>query len=366
MQRRHIVSSFEFLGPVRALLGGHCGQVLSAQVPRMLGVRLASVQHSAEVQAHVSTARSVLSFGSFFGRMQHQHAAPGLEFSVLNADPDRRIETHMHEEAHFVLVLDGLYVSSAEGAEAISCGPFLVFNPAGTTHRDRFEARDRRIDGRFLTVSVTAELLATAGQHTIAVATVLDDRRALALATQLASACESLSTLAGLDRESIGFELLHFVQQRPTDTATSPPGWLSRATELLRDLPATDTNIRDVAAAAGVHPVHLARVFRKHVGCSPAEFVRRRRLERAESLLRYSTRPLVDIALDCGFVDQAHLTNVFRAQRGSTPAEFRRVLGVGHHEILRLGAPPLAQDDNAAVILSGAPRSGARSKDRSG
>ena len=93
------------------------------------------------------SASPVLAFGTFYGNVNVRRCAPGLDVAVLDVDPHRIVERHSHEEAHFVLVLDGLYVSSASGADAISRGPFLVFNPAGTTHRDRFEARSRVMEG---------------------------------------------------------------------------------------------------------------------------------------------------------------------------------------------------------------------------
>ena len=45
---------------------------------------------------------------------------------------------HTHEEAHFVFVTSGTYLCSALGASAVCDPPTLVYNPPGTTHRDRF------------------------------------------------------------------------------------------------------------------------------------------------------------------------------------------------------------------------------------
>ena len=68
-----------------------------------------------------------LSFGAFYGRPEVRHSTSGIDISVLNADPHRVVERHTHADAHFVLVLDGLYASSAAGAEPVTNGRALIF-----------------------------------------------------------------------------------------------------------------------------------------------------------------------------------------------------------------------------------------------
>jgi AraC family transcriptional regulator len=83
--------------------------------------------------------------------------------------------------------------------------------------------------------------------------------------------------------------------------------------------------VRETALAVGVHPVHLARVFRRHLGCSVAGYVRRLRLERAATLLSLERSPISAVAHSCGFADQSHLTRALRRETGLTPATFRRL-----------------------------------------
>ena len=88
---------------------------------------------------------------------------------------------------------------------------------------------------------------------------------------------------------------------------------------------AAGPRIGDVAAEIGVHPVHLARVFRRAWGCSPGELLRWRRTDWAAELLRETARTVAQIAQEVGFVDQSHLTHAFRTRVGLTPAAYRRV-----------------------------------------
>ena len=124
--------------------------------------------------------------------------------------------------------------------------------------------------------------------------------------------------------ESVAHALIAAAAQ-PSDVfdATDAPAWLGVARECLDDQCNRDVRVSDVARVVGVHPVYLARVFQRYVGCAPGEYLRRRRVVLACALLRQTTRPLSDIAEACGFGDQSHFANVFRRRMGLTPSVYR-------------------------------------------
>jgi AraC-like DNA-binding protein len=67
---------------------------------------------------------------------------------------------------------------------------------------------------------------------------------------------------------------------------------------------------------------HFAREFRCHLGMTPKAFARVLRFARVVKQLTTRSQPrLVDIALDCGYYDQAHFTRDFRTFAGITPTE---------------------------------------------
>ena len=94
--------------------------------------------------------------GQFYG-VRHDRTQGGIfELGVLEATaPEHDVHLHLHEEAHFVLVLAGTYISSAHGAPSLAPAPALVYNPPGTVHRDRFLGGK----GRFMTISIAPERL---------------------------------------------------------------------------------------------------------------------------------------------------------------------------------------------------------------
>lgn len=86
----------------------------------------------------------------------------------------------------------------------------------------------------------------------------------------------------------------------------------------------------ELEAVSGLTRYDLARQFRVLYGTSPYRYLLMRRLDRArEQIAR--RRPLVDVALDAGFADQAHFARQFKASFGLTPARYRalRLEGAG-------------------------------------
>ena len=80
----------------------------------------------------------------------------------------------------------------------------------------------------------------------------------------------------------------------------------------------------DVAAAVGVGPFHLMRIFRRAVGVTPHQYLMRIRLLRAIALLRDTEQPVTTIAYDTGWSDLSNFTRTFRRDVGCSPGEFRR------------------------------------------
>jgi AraC family transcriptional regulator len=70
---------------------------------------------------------------------------------------------------------------------------------------------------------------------------------------------------------------------------------------------------------------HFSRAFRLASGEPPHSYIVRRRVELAAQLMLVGREPLSEIALKCGFHDQAHLSKQFRQLTGETPAAWRRL-----------------------------------------
>jgi AraC family transcriptional regulator len=87
---------------------------------------------------------------------------------------------------------------------------------------------------------------------------------------------------------------------------------------------AVNRSLADIASFAGYSTSYLNTAFRQSTGMAIHEYVVRRRLERARTLLATSTQSITRIALDCGFAHQSHMARHMKRVLGLLPGEVRR------------------------------------------
>lgn len=259
--------------------------------------------------------------GQFLGSYQKRRELSGFSIAELTPTvPEHDVETHTHDDAHFLLLMDGLYLSSARGMPEICHEVAIIMNPPGTRHRDCFRGHH----GRFLTMSMSGDDWRAATQDV-----PVGDYALRMDATALLSACRIRRELhhwddaSALSIEAEANTLFSeaFIANKQFECPA--PLWLARTRELLRDSCHETPRFSELAKTADLHPVYFARAFRHRYGCSPGEYLRRCRLERATGLLRDMRLSLAEIAMQCGFVDQSHFNHGFRQAYRVSPGEFR-------------------------------------------
>jgi transcriptional regulator GlxA family with amidase domain len=87
--------------------------------------------------------------------------------------------------------------------------------------------------------------------------------------------------------------------------------------------PDADHAVERLAARVAMSPRHFARVFRAEVGCTPAQYVERVRLEVARRLLETTSLPIEEIARACGFGTVETLRRAFARRVGASPTDYR-------------------------------------------
>ena len=105
------------------------------------------------------------------------------------------------------------------------------------------------------------------------------------------------------------------------------PWQARRAAEVLRSRLDGGVRLHVLARECGMSVSHFARSFRATFGVSAHRWLVRRRIEVAQDLMLTTTHPLVDIALQSGFSDQAAFNRAFRHVVGVSPGHWRRAQG---------------------------------------
>jgi AraC family transcriptional regulator len=267
--------------------------------------------------------KNVLSYGNFIGTVRNDVQISNFSLSEVLDIAEDEIPKHTHEDAHFLLVLQGLYISTAKNVEDYCSPGTLIFNPIGTTHRDRFHTRG----GRFFTVSLKPQVLKRI-QDPYDLSTQPTGFKSGSLpwlAARLYREFKEKDALSPLVFEGICLELLAHTVRRESQIQKEPPRWLKLAHELLQDRCLEPITVGEVATTVGIHPFHLTRTFRKFFNCSPAEFLRKCRIKRASLLLTDLRLSLAQVALASGFPDQSQFTKSFRSATGLTPGDYRKL-----------------------------------------
>lgn len=265
-------------------------------------------------------AEKALRAGEYYGKVAAAAEVAGLRLTDLEHTAARRIPSHSHEQAFLCLLLGGRYREQA-GRLAVEYAPgTLVFHPAGFQHQDEIGPGG----GVFFLVEYADSWLLSLRDEWRGADLRVGRRECLALALDLLR--EHRLGSAPLAVEATAVELLAACAFPRESRESSRPRWLSRVEERLREETATPPGLADLAADAGVHPVHLARVFRRHRGESVGAYARRLKVQRVFEQLAEGERSLAEIAFDAGFTDQSHLTRVFGKLTGQPPGAIRRLL----------------------------------------
>jgi AraC-like DNA-binding protein len=231
------------------------------------------------------------------------------------------VPCHLHELAYLSVVLDGGFDERGDGAPLACTEGTVGFYPEGESHTNRFH----RGGGHVLRVDMAPAWLDRVRERSTAFARTVEFRgaEARALGRRLHRAFASADPGSGLAAEGLTLELLGLAQGAAAGE-TRAPAWLVRIEDLLRSRFRESIPLTEMAAEVGIHPSHLARVFRAHHGCTIGAFVRQLRVDEACRRLRRSDTDLAALAGELGFVDQSHLGRVFKQRTGLSPAEYRR------------------------------------------
>jgi AraC family transcriptional regulator len=133
-------------------------------------------------------------------------------------------------------------------------------------------------------------------------------------------------TAAGLGIDGVIHEMLAEVARaRSSYAETRFPIWLQTAKDYIHGNYTLSFTVSDVACIAGVHPAHLAKVFRQKLGCTIGDYVRRLRVEASCQQILKTKMRLCDVAINEGFSDQSHMSREFRRFIGVSPNAYRRL-----------------------------------------
>jgi AraC family transcriptional regulator len=224
-----------------------------------------------------------------------------------------RLEPHAHDTGQICFVLEGSYRENVAGNDLLLTPGMMHVRAPRQSHANSFSDEE---DVLALLLSIDGDRWIGADFRFRLPARMIEDvvrdfRVELRRGDDAArAALEGLSllTMARVARQS--------TERR------NEPVWLDDASSLIARRFAEPLSLASLARSIGVRRGELSVAFRRFRDTSVGQSVRRARVENAKRLLA-TEQPLAEIAVLCGFHDQAHFTRVFRQLVGVTPGVYR-------------------------------------------
>jgi len=265
-----------------------------------------------------------LSTGQYLGATTRRAEFDGAVLTEVRHPQPRALPPHGHESAYFSLLLAGHYMEQI-GRLRTDYPRFSVgCHPAGLFHHDRIGDGGARL---FLVAISAAWAARWSGRFDRALDAPprLLSHDSAVVAARLWGWQQRDVLAADLVDESL-CELLGEAGCLRTTRETGRPAWLARCVEILHASTDRPVPIVELSTALDLHPVYLAREFRRRVGRTVGEYARRVRIHVGCGLLTERDRSLADIAAVTGFADQSHFSRVFADTIGCSPGAYRRFL----------------------------------------
>jgi len=266
--------------------------------------------------------------------------ASGFVLTQTYRPPGLLLPPHFHEHANIAFTIEGFFTETV-GRQPYDVSPSsVIFRPAGEKHSNRYG----KTAARCLIIEVGPQRLAEIRHATRILdrASYVEGGLISSLALRILREFRTLDAVGPLSIEALTLEMLVQATRLDVVQDRNPPRWLQQAREVIHEQFLESLSLSSVAELVGVHAAHLAKMFRRHYGCTLGDYVRRLRLDYASQLLARSERTLTTIALAAGFYDQSHFAHLFKLRFGVTPGVFRADLRRKHVSIAvkKQGAPP--------------------------
>lgn len=264
------------------------------------------------------------------------------------SNPARRRHVHTGE-VEFLLVEEGTGVQFIGETDETACraGDLFVF-PSGLAHQSwcppgrSFTALllvvfdhdladvDPETGGRSLVGALAARALehprlpvlpATVRRLRLCLARALDEQRSTAPGARCALRAAVQEGLVHLARDRRLWGTSSTVDA--SSAAERAEAHIAAARAYLEAHATHPLHIDDLVALGVLSRSRFLERFRRTVGATVGDELRRLRLTAARAMLRDPAQPLVEVALACGFGSQSHFNHAFRAAEGISPGVWR-------------------------------------------
>lgn len=215
------------------------------------------------------------------------------DIDITPARVPARWEIHDQNDNGLILSLPQALLSAVAAQSGL--------DPARVEIRDQFQTRDPELEALSWAMQRELELGSPSGR-------LYMDGLTLAVASRLVAQHSSVAKRGAERREGLDRHRL------------------KQVLSFIEDQLAEDLSMEKIAAVAGISASHLKTLFRVSMGMPVHQYVIRRRVERAKTLLMQDGLSMAETALAAGFAHQSHMARHMRRVLGLPPQAMKRLL----------------------------------------
>ncbi len=156
---------------------------------------------------------------------------------------------------------------------------------------------------------------------------ILRSQHPAKLAESITAIYQALGTTQAAEMRAIGY-LYQFLALLMEEAPGTPANrdlsleYVEAAIRYISHNYSRPIDISDVASSVGISRSHLYRVFMRHIGTPPNEYLTHYRVSQACDLLEHTSLPIFAAAASVGYEDQLYFSRVFKKVMGVPPSEY--------------------------------------------
>lgn len=240
-----------------------------------------------------------------------------MEFEYFRLRCNEKLEGHSHSNLHICLIKSGGFTENYDDLEKDCDSETIRISPASARHNlTAYDSYSRESHGAIVELpyhtirGLPAPLTSSVFINSLSAQRIKD---------------KIFQSWENEDQFSVESAALELVARAVSNAKElQVPHWLDEFKLELLSSSENPYSLAKLANRFGRHRSHISRSFRKWYGRTPSAHICSFRLSAAERSLRESDQPIVQIALEQGFVDQAHFSKAFVQQFRQPPARYRK------------------------------------------
>lgn len=239
---------------------------------------------------------------------------PHVKVSATHHEAYEQLDFHQHQNPYLSVLIKGSYIEYSTGHQWTLTPGSFIFRPSLYNHANEIKHRDCTC----INIELKPALLDRFKEKYD-----LPSEQQVYHPGEFSSLNHIVHALVNT-YTNYEYYLLQWAQERATSLRDNR---LVRAAKaLIHENASASYGLTFIAQQLYIHPVYLARLFKKATGMSLGAYQRQRKVENAVALLYEGQLSITAIAYEVGFFDTAHFIKAFKKCYGVTPANFRTSL----------------------------------------